>query len=271
MRSNHLQDGRHGERVEKLRIFEDGQGSDRIVLQRQKLNRVSPPFGTRLRAAIHGESRLQVSGCRDETKAAVGSPGPSEEGPNRLAPAIPVAPRRHAVDGILAEEHDKFIEIGTLPGSHVAIEQPALPIVRGRLKLGPAAGKSLGQSGASALQGAVDRRRGGLEQTSRFVCRPAHHVAKQKDRPLPRRQVLDHSDEGELHGLAQLVARVWALRRIGNALQAEVAVGFEPSSLAWPAREPACGPDGGPCDSGSTRRALARLAKAFRQALVAIR
>ena len=176
MRSNHLQDGPQGERVEKLRIFEDGQGSDRNVLQRQKLNRVSPPFGTRLRAAIHGESRLQVSGCRDETKAAVGSPGPSEEGPNRLAPAIPVAPRRHAVDGILAEERDKFIEIGTLPGSHVAIEQPALPIVRGGLKLGPAAGKSLGQSGASALQGAVDRRRGGLEQTSRFVCRPAHHV-----------------------------------------------------------------------------------------------
>ena len=115
MRSNRLQDGRQDERVEKLRILEDGQGSDRIVLQRQKLNRVSPPFGTRLRAAIHGESRLQVSGCRDETKAAIGSPGPSEEGPNCLAPAIPVAPRRHAVDGILAEELDKFIEIGTPP------------------------------------------------------------------------------------------------------------------------------------------------------------
>jgi len=44
--------------------------------------------------------------------------------------------------------------------------------------------------------------------------------------------MLDHGDEGELHGLAQLVARVRALRRIGNALQAEVGVGFEPSNLA---------------------------------------
>ena len=38
MRANDLQDGPQDQRVEKLRILEDGQGSDRMVLQRQKLN-----------------------------------------------------------------------------------------------------------------------------------------------------------------------------------------------------------------------------------------
>ena len=74
------------------------------------------PFAAGLRATVHGKGRLPVGGGGNEAEAAIGRPNPAEEAADRLAAEIPIAPRRHGVDGVLAQKRDERIEIVALPG-----------------------------------------------------------------------------------------------------------------------------------------------------------
>jgi hypothetical protein len=57
------------------------------------------------------------------------------------------------------------------------------------------------------LQGAVDGSSGGLQELGDLSGPEAEHICEQERRALPGRKVLKRRDEGELDGLALLVAR----------------------------------------------------------------
>jgi hypothetical protein len=113
---------------------------------------VSAPFASIPSAAIDGERWLPVDGGGNQAEApvAIRIPNRSEEVPNRFATAVPLAPRRHAVHGVLLELRHETIEIGGLPSLDVAIEQGTLLFVRYGRNDGPTVGKLLPKRVASA-------------------------------------------------------------------------------------------------------------------------
>jgi hypothetical protein len=119
-------------RAEQLRVAEEGQDGDRVVLKREQLNRVSPPFGLVSVANVQSEGRLPVRGGGNEAErsGAHRPPGPREKRPDRLASLIPLPPGRHTQDRILLEQGDEAVEIGAFPGLNVAFEKCGLLIIR---------------------------------------------------------------------------------------------------------------------------------------------
>ena len=61
---------------------------------------------------------------------------------------------------------------------------------------------------AGALRGAGDRGRGGVERGGYFPGRESEHFAEDEGRALPRGQMLQRGDEGQLDRLALFVARL---------------------------------------------------------------
>jgi hypothetical protein len=114
-----------------------------------------------------------------------------------------------------------------------------------------------------ALQGAVDRGRGGVQRCGHFPGRKAEHVAEDEDRALPRGQMLQRGDEGQLDRLALFVAR------LGRGIPARkpelpVGVGLDPHRLgqrpcrriaAWASRGPVVGREPAPGPAGDRMQA----------------
>ena len=112
-------------------------------------------------------------------------------------------------------------------GSACASRRDALLIVRHRLGAGPAGREFLRKGGAGARESAVNRRNRRVEHAGGLRSRPTQHIAEQKHSPRPGWQVLNRGDEGELHRLSNLVARVRSRRGVGNAIERRVRIGFE--------------------------------------------
>ena len=122
----------------------------------------------------------------------------------------PARHRRHREGGVLGEHRDDRVDVVALPGVGVLLDELAQLLVAERAQglLLALLGKPLLDRRAGALQRAVHRGDAGVERVRGLLCREAQHLAQDQHRALVRRQQLQGGDEGELHGLALLVAGV---------------------------------------------------------------
>ena len=101
------------------------------------------------------------------------------------------------------------VQVVSLERRDVAVEQRGVDLARVRL-----GGVGLAQRRAGALQRAVDRRDGGLEQLGDLGRAPVEHLAEDQHGALLRRQVLQRGDERE----PDRVALDRDLGRVGDRL-----------------------------------------------------
>jgi hypothetical protein len=104
-----------------------------------------------------------------------------------------------------------------LEGLDIAVEDAARPVV-GRLGEVVVDGRYLGRSNAGALQQALDRDRGYVEQLGHVGRRPREHVAQDERGALARRQQLEPGDESEAHA----VTHRHHLRRVAELIDDQV-------------------------------------------------
>jgi hypothetical protein len=64
------------------------------------------------------------------------------------------------------------------------------------------------------LKGTVHGRCGRLQELGHLSSREPEDLTEEQDSTLIRRQVLQRHDEGQLHGLALLIARLWVRTRV---------------------------------------------------------
>lgn len=114
---------------------------------------------------------------------------------------------------------------------NISLEQDALLVVGQWVERGSSGRELLLQRTSGTLQAAVDGRERGIEQFCRVTCGPAKHVAEQQDGALLRRKMLNCRNKGEPHRLMHLISCFGTRRRVRDALNRGVRVGFKPRDL----------------------------------------
>src|SRR5919204_610051 len=157
-----------------------------------------------------------------------------KEGTDRFGPLVPGGCRRHRHARVFSEQRGEPIDVASVPGGHVALEQRTLRCV-GHVGLGPVGAtfrQMLPQRLARALQRAVRGDYGRVDHRRRLTGAPAEDVAQDQHRPLAWRQVLDRDQEGELDRLARDDRLMRSVVGVRDLVEQPVRVWLEPADLA---------------------------------------
>lgn len=202
---------------------------------------------------VEREGGLPVGARGDEARGARAHPREHvaiEERTRRVPPAHQGGGGRHRDVHLLAKERDERLEVGVLPGAHVAAEQRLVGGPRGeRAWLAP--GRPPLDGGAGAVEHAVGRGKREAERPRGFFGREADHVAEEQDGALLGREHLERRHEREADALLEGAARLGA--RLG-ALEPGVGARLEPRGLGAGGRDGAARIEGGPALVGRARR-----------------
>jgi hypothetical protein len=193
------------------------QGEDVEAVRHERLGLLVPE--------VARQRGLSVRRCRNQLPAFdIGERISAQEDGDLVAAAVPAWQRRHRHPGVLCEHGDDSVDVVSLPGGDVALDELAQLVVAEqskRLLLGLAR-QPFVHGLMRSLQGAVDGDRGRFEYFGGLSGREAEDVTEDEHGPLACGQVLQRGDEGELDSFALLVAGV----RAGWALKAEVRVRY---------------------------------------------
>ena len=170
------------------------------------------PFSSGLYCANAGEPLTVPTGTSREPRHPW--PGPNHQREDVGASAQPEIERRHRLRRVLVDQRGQRVDVVTLERGDVALEQLAVDLLD---RIGRGHVVRLDRR-ARALQGAVHRGDGCLEQLGDLARLPAQHLREDQRGALPGRQVLQRGDERQAHRLA-LDRRVLGQVRVRDRLQ----------------------------------------------------
>ena len=116
---------------------------------------------------------------------------------------------------------------------------------------------SVGQGSGEAEDG--QRTVGAVENAGRLARPESQHIPQDQHRALPRRQQLQGRDERDRDRFGRFVARLRAGRGVGEPLEQDVGIGFQPRHLAQPGRGGKLYPGGRPGHRRSPARRAQRV------------
>src|SRR6266568_622259 len=199
---------REAEAREDLGRAERGDGDDAGALPRQDVQGGREVAALLRVELVGGEGKLPVGPGRQVPQACRGSGGHEPRPGQGVATAAPARIGRHRESRILGEHGDDHIDLSRFQGVGETMREITEPVVAERSHgfLLALAGKPGPEGLAGTLQGAMYRCGRGIERSGHLLGREAEHVAEDEHGALPGGQMLQRRDEGQLHGLALLIA-----------------------------------------------------------------